>query len=98
MDSQEHKMTANEWKLFNHQKKLDKVWEKNRYYCHCGHSVAILPKEERTFCTYCGHWVYKNKRKQKQNIKRIEKEYQERLEKKKRDTFINEMRERLHVL
>lgn len=25
---------------------------------HCGHS--ILPTKDRTLCTYCGHWIYKN--------------------------------------
>lgn len=58
----EHKMTKNEWIMFNHQKKLDKVIEHNRYYCHCGHSVTILPNESKVFCTYCGHWVFKNKK------------------------------------
>ena len=62
MDRQEHEMTANEWQLFNHQKKIDRFWETTRYYCKCGHSVNILPKNKRTFCTYCGHWVFKDKR------------------------------------
>lgn len=70
----EHKMTSNEWMMFNHQKKIDKVYEKNRFYCICGHSVAIMPKTTRVFCTYCGHWVYRDKRKQKKNIERIKKE------------------------
>lgn len=74
MDSQEHKMTSYEWQLFNHQKKIDKFWERQRHYCYCGHSVAILPKEERTFCTHCGHWVYKDIRKQRKNIQRIKME------------------------
>ena len=34
-----------------------------RYYCYCGHSVIINPKETRVLCTYCGHWVYKDKQK-----------------------------------
>lgn len=34
-----------------------------RYYYYCGHSVIINPPEERTLCTYCGHWVYKDKQK-----------------------------------
>lgn len=93
MDSADHKMTAAEWKYFNHQKKLDRVIEKNRYYCYCGHSVTILPKESRVFCTYCGHWIYKDKRKQKQNIKRIEKENQERLARIKRERFKNQLKE-----
>ena len=74
MDSEEYKMTKREWEMFNHQKKLDRFWEDNRYYCQCGHSVNILPKEERTFCEYCGHWVYKDARKQRKNIQRIKAE------------------------
>ena len=68
----DYKMNSNEWKLFNYQKKLDKVIENNRYYCKCGHSVVILPKEEKTFCTYCGHYVFKNKKDEfKYRIKEI---------------------------
>lgn len=93
MDSEDHKMTPGEWQLFNHQKKLDKVIEKNRYYCYCGHSVTILPKESRVFCTHCGHWIYKDKRKQRENIKRIEKENQEKLARIKRDKFKNQLKE-----
>lgn len=61
MDS-DHKMTKSEWKSFNYQKKLDKVYEDNRFYCLCGHSVAILPNEKRVLCTHCGHWVYRDKK------------------------------------
>ena len=74
MDSEEYKMSSNEWQMFNHQKKSDKFYEKNRYYCLCGHSVVIFPKEIRVFCTYCGHWVYKDKRKQRKNVERIKQE------------------------
>lgn len=74
MDQEDHKMTQAEWQLFNHLKKLDRTIEQNRYYCYCGHSVAILPKEERIFCTHCGHWVYKDEEKQRKNIEQIKKE------------------------
>lgn len=74
MDTEDYKMNQYEWQLFNHQVKIDRFWEKHRHYCYCGHSVAILPKEDRTFCTHCGHWVYKNRRKQKKNIERIKME------------------------
>lgn len=62
MDKEDYKMTKHEWQLFNHQKKLDRVVETNRYKCKCGHTVVILPKETKTFCTYCGHYVFKNKK------------------------------------
>ena len=95
MDSNEHKMSKHEWIMFNHQKKLDKVIEQNRFYCFCGHSVRILPSEERVFCNFCGHWVYRDKKKQRKNCKRIEKEYQEKRERIKRERFKNELKERI---
>lgn len=27
--------------------------------CKCGHSV-VIPNAERTICSWCGEWVYKN--------------------------------------
>mgnify|MGYP002519541204 CR=1 FL=1 len=59
----DHKMTPKEWEMFNHQKKLDKIIEQNRYKCTCGHSVVIKPSEERILCHYCGHWIYRDKSK-----------------------------------
>lgn len=93
MDSEDHKMTPGEWQLFNRQVKLDRVLEKNRYYCHCGHSVTIKPKENRIFCTHCGHWVYKDKKKQRWNVYRIEKENQKRKNELKKINFINKLKE-----
>lgn len=91
----EHQMTRGEWQMFNHQKKIDKLFENNRYYCRCGHSVVILPKETRTFCSFCGHWVYKDKKAQKENIKRIEKENQEKIARFRKEKFKTLLRERL---
>ena len=28
---------------------------------HCGHSIT-MPNAERTICSYCGYWVYRNKK------------------------------------
>lgn len=70
----DHKMTKDEWISFNLQKKIDNAYELYRYYCHCGHSVQILPKSSRTRCSHCGHWVYKDKKKQDENIKKIKME------------------------
>jgi hypothetical protein len=75
---------------------LDKVIEQNRFYCYCGHSVRILPSEERVFCNYCGHWIYRDQKRQKQNCKIIKKEYEEKLKRIKRERFITEMKERLN--
>lgn len=95
MDPKDHEMTKGEWERFKYQIKLDKIIEYNRYYCYCGHSVTILPKESRVFCTHCGHWVYKDKRKQNQNIKRIKKENQEKLARIKREQFKEQLKENI---
>ena len=50
----DHKMTPREWEMFNHQKKLDKIIEQNRYKCTCGHSVVIKPSEEKILCHIVG--------------------------------------------
>lgn len=70
----DHKMSSKEWFMFNRQKKLDKFIEDNRYYCYCGHSVKIIPIASRVFCRHCGHWVYKDEKKQEENIKKIKME------------------------
>ena len=56
------KMSSTEWALFNYEKKRVKVYADNRYYCSCGHSVVIMPKNNKVLCTHCGHWVFKNKK------------------------------------
>ena len=62
----DHYMTPGEWKSFNYQKKLDKVYENNRHYCKCGHSVPIPPREDRVLCNYCGNWIYRTEEIEKQ--------------------------------
>ena len=34
----------------------------NTVKCKCGHSVVITNKYDRVICTWCGNWVYKNKK------------------------------------
>ena len=70
----DHFMTHDEWRTFNKDEKKFKSLANARYYCYCGHSVIINKNEIRTFCTHCGHWVYKDKRKQRKNIELIKKE------------------------
>lgn len=38
--------------------------ERAKYYCKCGHSLTIYPMEKRIkkLCSWCGHYVYINKR------------------------------------
>ena len=88
----DHFMTPNEWKAFNHDKKLFNTLEKNRYYCKCGHSVIITPKYEKAFCDYCHRWIYKDEEKQKEYDLKVEQEIQ-RL---KNYQFRKEMRKRLN--
>lgn len=54
-------MTREEWATFKNDNKRFKSLASSRYYCYCGHSVIINPKETRVLCTHCGHWVYKDK-------------------------------------
>ncbi len=50
-------------KIYNVSEKFEDVRSKYRIYCKCGHSMVFFPyeKETRKLCTYCGHFVYKNK-------------------------------------
>lgn len=31
-----------------------------RVKCKCGHTVILL--KDKTICTHCGHWIYKDKK------------------------------------
>lgn len=44
--------------------KLETERAKYKYYCKCGHSLTIYPMEKRIkkLCSWCGHYVYINKR------------------------------------
>lgn len=35
---------------------------KYKRYCKCGHSIIFTPssKTNKTICSWCGHWIYKN--------------------------------------
>lgn len=32
---------------------------KSTVKCKCGHSI-VMPNADRTICTWCGSWVYRN--------------------------------------
>lgn len=59
---QDHKMNPNEWRMFNTDKKMFDFISNNRFYCTCGHSVIISPKETRILCRHCGEWIYRDKK------------------------------------
>lgn len=60
MDKDYH-MTSSEWAMFNKQKKIDKVFNDNRYYCKCGHSMAIMPNTINKICSNCNRLVFRDK-------------------------------------
>lgn len=35
---------------------------KNSYPCSCGHKVLMNYKQNKKLCSWCGRYVYKNKR------------------------------------
>lgn len=32
------------------------------YTCRCGHRIIMTSKVDKTICSWCGNWVYKNKK------------------------------------
>ena len=87
----DHSMNSNEWKIFNRDKKLFNQMQQNRYYCKCGHSVLITNKQEKAFCDWCKHWVYKDKDKQLE----YDKKAQEQDNRVKKIKFKKELLKRL---
>ena len=46
-------------------KEMDKMpsnYRKNTYKCKCGHSIVIAYNCEKVVCSYCGNYVFKNKK------------------------------------
>lgn len=54
-------MSPKEWQMFNEQKKKDKIYNDNRVYCKCGHSLSIFPKTINKICSNCGRLVFRDK-------------------------------------
>ena len=48
-------------KIDTFQKREDER-EKYKRYCKCGHSIVFTPspKTNKTICSWCGNWIYKN--------------------------------------
>lgn len=42
--------------------KLFKHFTDNTYKCTCGHSITLLYPEDKIICSYCGKYVFKNKK------------------------------------
>lgn len=46
-------------------KKMDRkleIYFENTYKCSCGHSVVIFYPHTKRLCTWCNHYVYKDKK------------------------------------
>ncbi len=75
----DYKMDRLEWRTFNHDAKLFNRLEKNRFYCSkCGHTVVMMPITKKKMCTWCGTWVFRDKREEfkyrvKEGIRNVNK-------------------------
>lgn len=41
---------------------LHSEMQKNKYLCSCGRKVFIAHDKEKSLCSWCGNYVYKNKK------------------------------------
>lgn len=63
------KRTQKEMKL---KEEYDK---KNTFKCSCGHSVVIYPNKKKYLCTWCNHYVYRDKKDEfKDKVNELRKE------------------------
>lgn len=64
--------------IFNYREydKLTEEYNKVKIKCkHCGHKVIIPVWVDRQVCSWCGYYVYRNKKMEfKDNIKKLMKE------------------------
>lgn len=47
------------FKEYNH---MTKEYDKVKYLCKCGHRVLIPYWEDKQLCSWCNHYVYKDKK------------------------------------
>ena len=66
-------MTEKEWKMFNYERKKEKILNDNRFYCKCGHSLNIMPTRQSKLCTNCGYLVFRDRTLQEIYDKDIQK-------------------------
>lgn len=46
-------------------KEMDRMFQEytdNTYKCKCGHSVFVSNKEKKWICSYCGRYVFRDKK------------------------------------
>lgn len=73
--AKDYYMTPEEWLGFNRDTRMFKEYSNNRYYCKCGHSVAIPNSMEKIMCSWCKNYVYKDEDKQKEYDLKNKKAY-----------------------
>lgn len=44
--------------------KYHNIITQNKTKCGCGHSVIIPPNLDKIICSYCGKYIFKNKKKE----------------------------------
>ena len=42
--------------------RVSNEYERIKYSCKCGHKVVIPFFAKRNLCSWCGHWVYRDKK------------------------------------
>jgi len=47
---------------FIEDKKLMNVLANFKVKCKCGHTMVFVTNREKIICTYCGRYIYKNKK------------------------------------
>lgn len=52
----EHLLTKEEYDRMTNE--LDKV----KYECKCGHKEVITSTEDKKICSWCGHYIFKDKK------------------------------------
>lgn len=82
-------MGRNKFKNDRIQKLTNAIIE-NSVKCLCSHRVAIPPQVDRVICSWCGHWVYKNKE--------IEEEYKKKDFERKLKRYLKESEEKRRYL
>lgn len=76
-------------KYYANNKELTKILNditKSRVKCSCGKSILLPPKTDRTICSWCGNYVFKDK--DTENKYRM-KEYLFKEKRKNNDRKIN---------
>lgn len=54
----EHLLTDKEYK------RMTEEYDKVKYKCKCGHRVIISSKRDKSICSWCGSYVFKDKKRE----------------------------------